>query len=390
MNDLKKLDYHSCRSRPVDHRLALVTTPLKIPAWKERLRHHHDHEYARYITTGLEHGFHIGIEAAANLTPATQNMMSARQNPSVIQDYLEKEVEQGNILGPFTTSDAPRVHINRFGAIPKKHQPGRWRLITDLSFPVGTSVNDAIDPRPCSMAYVSVDQVAGQALTLGKGSLLAKIDVKSAYRLIPICPSDRMQLGMRWNNAIYVDGKLPFGLRSAPKIFNALADGLEWCVSKEEVPYIYHYLDDFIVLGPPGSPVCSQSLLTLKQLCSELNIPLAEDKQDGPTPVITFLGIVIDTVRGELRLPEDKLRRLTEAVQQWLGRKSCTRRELESLIGVLHHACKVTAQAGHFCGEQSPYLALSSVGTTTSGSIKISDLTLHGGKCLPHHGMGPP
>ena len=181
---------------------------------------------------------------------------------------------------------------------------------------------------------------------------------------------------------MYVDGKLPFGLRSAPKIFNALADGLEWCVSKEGVPYIYHYLDDFIVLGPPGSPVCpkifnaladglewcvskegvpyiyhylddfivlgppgspvcSQSLLTLKQLCSELNIPLAEDKQDGPTPVITFLGIVIDTVRGELRLPEDKLRRLTEEVQQRLGRKSCTRRELESLIGVLHHACKV-------------------------------------------------
>ena len=165
-------------------------------------------------------------------------------------------MEQGNILGPFTTSDAPRVHINRFGAIPKKHQPGRWRLITDLSFPVGTSVNDAIDPRPCSMAYVSVDQVAGQALTLGKGSLLAKIDVKSAYCLIPICPSDRMQLGMRWNNAIYVNGKLPFGLRSAPKIFNVLADGLEWCVSKEGVPYIYHYLDDFIVLGPPGSPVC--------------------------------------------------------------------------------------------------------------------------------------
>ena len=79
----------------------------------------------------------------------------------------------------------------------------------------------------------------------------------------------------------------------------------------------------------------------LKHLCIELNIPLAEDKQDGPTTVIVFLGIIIDTIKQELRLPEDKLKRLLELVQQWLGRKSCTRWDLESLIRVLQHACKV-------------------------------------------------
>ena len=74
-------------------------------------------------------------------------------------------------------------------------------------------------------------------MSLGKGSLLAKIDIKSAYHLIPISPRDRLCLGMQWNNAVYVDGMLPFGLRSAPKIFNALADGLEWC--KEGVQHIF-------------------------------------------------------------------------------------------------------------------------------------------------------
>ena len=34
-------------------------------------------------------------------------------------------------------------------------------------------------------------------------------------------------LRMKWQGQVYVDAALPFGLRSAPKIFNALADALE-------------------------------------------------------------------------------------------------------------------------------------------------------------------
>ena len=56
---------------------------------------------------------------------------------------------------------------------------------------------------------------------------------------------------------MYVDAMLPFGLRSAPKIFNAVADALEWCVAREGVQEIYHYLDDFAIIGPPNSDKCS-------------------------------------------------------------------------------------------------------------------------------------
>lgn len=52
---------------------------------------------------------------------------------------------------------------------------------------------------------------------LGAGALLAKIDIKSAYRLVPVHPDDRMFLGMLWEGGLYVNGMLPFGLRSAPK-----------------------------------------------------------------------------------------------------------------------------------------------------------------------------
>ena len=184
-------------------------------------------------------------------------MSSTQQHPKVIDNYLKKEVDLSNILGLFPSLSAPMVHINRFRVVPKKHQPGKWRLITDLLFPEEESVNDAIDPTMCSLKYITVEQVAKKAVLLGKGSLIAKIDIKSAYWLIPVAPADRHYLGMRWNGDTHVDAKLPFGLRSAPKIFNAVADALEWCIASEGVEVMYHYLDDFAVLGPPDSAQCS-------------------------------------------------------------------------------------------------------------------------------------
>lgn len=59
---------------------------------------------------------------------------------------------------------------------------------------------------------------------------------------------------MEWKGYVYVDPMLPFGLRSAPKIFNVVADALEWYLHWKGIRHIFHYLDDFIVVGPPSSP----------------------------------------------------------------------------------------------------------------------------------------
>ena len=60
-------------------------------------------------------------------------------------------------------------------------------------------------------------------------------------------------------------------------------------------------------LGPPKSEQCSWNLHILQSVCKKLGIPLAAEKQAGPSTTIEFLGITIDTIRQELRLPDDKL-----------------------------------------------------------------------------------
>ena len=61
--------------------------------------------------------------------------------------------------------------------------------------------------------------------------MLAKIDIAHAYRNVPVHPEDRKLLGMQWQGKVYIDTALPFGLRSAPKIFTAISDALEWILT---------------------------------------------------------------------------------------------------------------------------------------------------------------
>ena len=101
-------------------------------------------------------------------------------------------------------------------------------------------------------------------------------------------------------------------------------------------------------MGPPGSPVCSNAMSTLDRVCRWLGVPIAEHKRDGPTACLTFLGIEIDTIAGELRLPAEKLERLVSLLEAWGDRRACSHKELESLVDLLNHACKVVRPGRSF------------------------------------------
>ena len=92
------------------------------------------------------------------------------------------------------------------------------------------SVNDGIEPELCPLQYLWVDEVVRRIVTMVRGTLMAKMDIESAYRMVPVHPSDRLMLGMQWKGGVFFDTRLPFGLRSAPKIFTAVADALQWIV----------------------------------------------------------------------------------------------------------------------------------------------------------------
>ena len=110
---------------------------------------------------------------------------------------------------------------------------------------------------------------------------------------------------------------------------------------------VCQYLDDFLVIGAPNSDQCMRQLQTLLAVFDYLNIPVAMEKLEGPTMILTFLGIELDTQALTL-LPADKLTELKGMIISWTHRKACTKRNLQSLVGKLQHASRVVRPGRSF------------------------------------------
>ena len=318
-----------------------VATPLKVDAWRSALAAHPDRAWVESLLHGIQHGFRIGLLPQAAIRSMPKNLPSAEAHRGIIGLYLQQQVQAGQMLGPFHPKDCQGVILSSLGVIPKS-TPGKFRVIVDLSSPRGYSVNDNLRRNLTHVAYSSVEDAALAIHTLGRGTQLAKIDIRSAYRIVPIHPSERIFLGVLWEGQVFIDCQLPFGLASAPAIFSAVAEALEWILRRRGVRGVIHYLDDFLLLGSPDTEECAQALALTSQVCDELGVPLAEDKIEGPSQSLKFLGIQLSSNPPSVSLPPDKLQALRGMLRLILGAKTVRDLpSLESLVGHLVHATKV-------------------------------------------------
>ena len=319
MPDLLALESHGPSTNVP--RWPRVHTPVQIGALSLALAYHPDQTFASYILKGFTEGFHIGFNRRqVRLRSSLHNHPSALANSAIVDSHILTEVEAGRLVGPIVPWLVPQVHRSPIGLVPKAHQAGKWRLIVDLSAPPSASTNDGIATEQCSLKYTSVDEAVQMVLQLSRGSRLIKIDLKNAYRIVPIHPDDQHLLAISWNGGTYIDRALPFGLRSAPKIFTAVADAIAWALHCAGVE---HQLDDFLFFVPPAAGTGSATLTKAMQVLQNLGIPVATHKTEGPSCIVTFLGILIDTQSLQLRLPPEKLSRLQSLVQSWQRKRAC-------------------------------------------------------------------
>ncbi|XP_061185481.1 uncharacterized protein LOC133193533 [Saccostrea echinata] len=167
---------------------------------------------------------------------------------------------------------------------------------------------------------------------LGKGALLGKMDIKSAFRLLPIKPNDFCLLGFKFEGKYYIDKCLPFGCSISCATFEKFASFLEWAVrSQFGFAHVTHYLDDFLFAGSANSDDCLRLMRQFGDLCKALGIPLAIDKTVGPVTKLTYLGLKIDTCLGQVRIPNDKLIKLKISLTEMTNKSKVTLKEMQSL-----------------------------------------------------------
>jgi len=181
--------------------------------------------------------------------------------------------------------------------------------------------------------YQTIDDAIQLIQKHGHRAILRKRDIKDAFRKIPVSPFDYWLFIFEWKRKLYIDLFLPFGLRTAPFIFNLFSEGLHWISDWVFGRDLVHYLDDFLFVNDPD-PEFFNTLTSYLGFSENI-----KKRKDGW--IVDFTGIELDSNLMEARLPKDKHDRATRGVQNLLTSGSVTHRILENLLGFLSFCVKV-------------------------------------------------
>lgn len=299
-----------------------------------------DKEKARVLTEGFSSGFQLPIFQGSGCQ-LVDNLKSFFTNSEIVKDKLIKEISANRIAGPFSTPPFRDFRVSPLGLVPKK-EPNSYRLIHHLSFPSGNSLNDEIDTSSAAVTYATFDDAIQIIRKFGRGALLAKADVQSAFRLLPIAPESHNSLGFCFEGFFFYDKCLPMGCSLSCYYFEIFASFLQWVMIFESGHSgIIHYLDDFLFIGPPSSSICSLILELFFRMATYFGIPLARGKTVLPSPIIEFLGIEINTLLFQYKLPVEKISRLESQISFLIRRRKVLLKEFQSFLGLLAFATRI-------------------------------------------------
>ena len=166
----------------------------------------------------MRQGFRISLRSSARCRPSVASCPSAQLHSQVVGEFLQQQEPVRFMMGPFEAQECSGVVTSSVGVVPKS-TPGKFRVIIHLFRPEGASVNDQLLRELTHVVYSSIEDASLAMHAFGPGAQLAKIDIRDAYRIIPVHPEEWPFLALSWWDRLYVDCQLTFGLASAPAIF---------------------------------------------------------------------------------------------------------------------------------------------------------------------------
>lgn len=142
-------------------------------------------------------------------------------------------------------------------------------------------------------------------------------------------------------NKYYFHKRLVFGCRSSPKIFDMLSQAVCWILTNNyKIKQVLHLLDDFLTLDPTEEEGF-RSMAILTMVFGNLGIPILEKKTKGPCTEMEYMGIILDSVKMEARIPPEKIERIFFLIGNLKSKRSCTKRELLSILGHFNFAARI-------------------------------------------------
>ena len=354
-----KYNFQGCR---------IPVSKLNMKLWRKRLTNYDD----RVVCDYLEYGFPLDFNKNNKLSyDERRNHKGAKDYPEFIQRYLKKECSASRIAGPFAVNPlSVPLAVSPMNTVPKASMDER-RVIVDLSWPIGLSVNDGISKDSylgeiIKLHYTSVEDVCRMVMQFGKGAVIYKRDLRHAYRQIPVDPCDFRYLGYHWEESLYFDTVLAMGQRNAAMACTRTSNAIMY-MHQNDGFLGTSYLDDLI--GVAAASFGDEAYNSLGELLADLGLIENQEKACPPSVVQVVLGVEINTVEGTISVPKERMEEIISLISQWEGKNRSTKVELQSLIGKLQFISKCVQQSRVFLNRLLDALRSMS---SSQNSLKLS------------------
>lgn len=299
--------------------------------WESELQNDRD---SSFLLDGIKNGFRLSEPNSVFESAHQKNHPSAFRYKQEVEKELVNQVKLGHYV---LTKNKPSI-VSGLAAIPK--DDGSVRIIHDGSRPVGKAMNDYSYPN--EEKFQSVQNACKIAQ---QNYFMAKIDLQSAYRSVPIHCEDYTATGLQWKfenmdePCFLFDSRLPFGSNKGPSHFHRLSQAIRRCMVRRGFKGVVAYIDDFFIAAPTYEE-CDYWMSILIKLIRKLGFLISWKKVVGPTQKLTFLGVEIDTTQCTLSLDSSKLEKLHSELLRFKKRKRASKQQLQSLAGRLNWACQ--------------------------------------------------
>ena len=276
-----------------------------------------------------------------------KNAPSIMKCAAEFTETLEAWVEKGYVSGPFFTDPLPDMRIN---SVMAEEQKDKVRPVINMSSPKGRSFNDNVDKDLLGRSPMSSAKQFGEALRKsGKGSMMSKMDMKDAYKLIPAKTEDYRLQGFSWYGAVFVETQQMFGATPAVNNFDTPAKTIQVVartMSKIPKEFVKQTLDDTASVGPQGSMWCEEFTENYKEVCRQLNIELASNCPNGEkaftnSTMGTVLGIRFNSDTLSWKLPGNKVSDILTDIHTFLVGGHVCLKQTQQLVGRLNNLCQM-------------------------------------------------
>ena len=338
--------YYDVRNSGVPNYLGVkreIPSDLKCDEWQALLAGYHDSDIVNF----LRYGWPVAYSAPHIPVPTMKNHASALRFPKEIDKFIQKELDKDALLGPFETPPFDTwTQISPLMTRDKPDGSGK-RVIIDLSFPVGASVNDGILKSKDSQYTLPTPlDLADLLLREGRGCYMWKSDLSRAYRQLRVDPLDYPLLAIQHNGSIFVDICPSFGCRASGSAQQRVSNSVVHIMQKRGYD-ILAYVDDFC--GVSASPSdARRGFDEFAALTTQLGLKLAPEKTCPPATTLEWLGFVFDSNQLSVSVPQEKLDELLRETRDWLHRKFATKQQIQSLAGKLNHISLCVRPARRF------------------------------------------